>query len=742
MKPLRALVVLIAALAVTVFADPAQAGREDLLHLNLMNGNVQVKTEDTDDWVPASVNMPLRVGDRLWVPAGARAELMMRNGSTLRLDEQSVLDIDALDEDNADFYLEMGRLYVNFRGASERCLRVDTPEASVRAQNRAIFRVDLPDGSEFSDVAVLKGSVTVQTKQEIRRVDEGLQVSLRNGKYPEITSIFPPDEWEQWNRGRDEVYASNQSDSYLPEELRPYGASLDPYGTWVYVPIYGYCWRPRVAVSDGWAPYRNGRWYWMGGNYVWLSYEPWGYVPHHYGRWHYATSFGWVWLPPAAAAVHWGPGYVGWAVSGAHVAWVPLGPRDRYPGHNGYRGVYAGGAWATGHVPIHKTVYQNIHVHNAVNVVRNETFIRGRHVDVKGKENPFLHQKVVARPDFRPEQAAKMPALRNVASHEKPPAKVKDLSRRTREGEKFQAALRNNPVVQRQVQQDQKASWADRRDVRAGKAQQPPPARAVKTDERKVLPSQAGRKDAVTGGSQDKRLRNRVEQQERVSAQARQNVVKPAEIKGVKDAPRHYTNEDLKRFESTRPSDVPVRERGRDGMSNQAPAGNKALRIEPESSQKGSIPSPAQSRQRQSSDSDPAIDLKRFIRQQDRNSQRIDQGRERQVREPVQPSETRQAQQEVRKFERPVRQTPQETPRQAGQLRPPVKEGRNVELKPQAPARTQQAISGREASRVSAAKAGEITKTATPSPGPHPTAGQQAGAPSGQIGRVGGFGMR
>jgi len=59
---------------------------------------------------------------------------MMRNGSTLRLDEQSVLDIDALDEDNADFYLEMGRLYVNFRGTSERCLRADTPEASVRAQ--------------------------------------------------------------------------------------------------------------------------------------------------------------------------------------------------------------------------------------------------------------------------------------------------------------------------------------------------------------------------------------------------------------------------------------------------------------------------------------------------------------------------------------------------------------------------------------------------------------------------------
>lgn len=51
MKPLKALDVLIAALALAAYAGPAQAGREDLLTSNLMNGNVQVKTDDTGDWV-------------------------------------------------------------------------------------------------------------------------------------------------------------------------------------------------------------------------------------------------------------------------------------------------------------------------------------------------------------------------------------------------------------------------------------------------------------------------------------------------------------------------------------------------------------------------------------------------------------------------------------------------------------------------------------------------------------------
>jgi hypothetical protein len=733
MKPFKTLVVLIAALAVTAFADPSQAGREDLLHLSLMSGNVQVKTEDTGDWVPASVNMPLRVGDRLWVPAGARAEIMMRNGSTLRLDQLSVLDIDALDVDNTDVYLEMGRLYANFRAAREDSLGVDTPGVSVRAQGRAVFRVDLPDGSEFSDVAVLKGSVTVQTKQEIRRVDEGLQYSLRNGKYPDITSIFPPDEWERWNRGRDAVFASNESGRYLPEEIRPYGPSLDPYGAWVFVPAYGYCWRPRVAVS--WAPYRNGRWCWMGGNYVWLSYDPWGYAPHHYGRWHFATTHGWVWLPPAATAVHWGPGYVGWAVSGAHVAWVPLGPRDVYHGHNGYRGGYAGSAWATGQAPIHKTVYQNIHVHNAVHVVHNETFIGGRHVEVRGKENPFLHQNVVARPEFRPEQAAKMPAIRHVANHEKPPVRVRDLPRRSREVGKYHAGLRSNPETEKQVRQEQKGPGADRRDLRDGKAQQP--AGAVRPEVRQPLPGQAVGKDAVAGG-QDKRLQSRVEQRqiERVSYPARHHVVKTEEIRVSKETPRHYTNEDLKRFERARATDEAAGGKSLERVANPAPSGEKSLNLAPAFQKKESPAAPPDKKQAIHFGGTPAKEAQRPNPLKNDSFQIIGQGRERQAREPMRPAETRPAHREVRRADQPVQQGPTETHRQ------PVKEERKVVVKPQAPARTQQAGAGQEATRADSAKAGNAVKAATPAPKAQSSAGHPEGGVPGQAGKIGGFGMR
>jgi len=40
------------------------------LHISLIDGDVQINTEDTHEWVAASINMPLRDRDRIWVPEG------------------------------------------------------------------------------------------------------------------------------------------------------------------------------------------------------------------------------------------------------------------------------------------------------------------------------------------------------------------------------------------------------------------------------------------------------------------------------------------------------------------------------------------------------------------------------------------------------------------------------------------------------------------------------------------------
>ncbi len=182
-------------------------------------------------------------------------------------------------------------------------------------------------------------------------------------------------------------------------------------------------------VSAGWAPYRTGRWVWIGGDYVWVSYEPWGWAPYHYGRWAHVPSFGWCWIPPTRGAVYWGPGFVGWISTPTHVSWVPLAPGEIYYGH-GYYGPHSVNITNINitTINVNKIVYRNVRVQNAVTVIHHDTFVTGRHVDVRVKGNPFLREKIhIGRPDIRPERATAAPVFREIPQVRRPPAQIREI---------------------------------------------------------------------------------------------------------------------------------------------------------------------------------------------------------------------------------------------------------------------------------------------------------------------------
>lgn len=108
-------------------------------------------------------------------------------------------------------------------------------------------------------------------------------------------------------------------------------SSLAPYGSWVEVPDYGWCWQPTIAVSHrGWRPYvHGGRWLHSDVGWYWSSDYSWGWAPFHYGRWYSAPHAGWVWVPDYT----WGPSWVTWRRGRDYCGWAPLPPRcDVRPG--------------------------------------------------------------------------------------------------------------------------------------------------------------------------------------------------------------------------------------------------------------------------------------------------------------------------------------------------------------------------------------------------------------------------
>jgi hypothetical protein len=101
-------------------------------------------------------------------------------------------------------------------------------------------------------------------------------------------------------------------------------SSLSPYGSWVVLPDYGWCWRPSIAVvHSGWRPYcHGGRWLYSDCGWYWHSDYSWGWAPFHYGRWYCSPTAGWVWTP----GYTWGPSWVTWRRSGDYCGWAPLPP--------------------------------------------------------------------------------------------------------------------------------------------------------------------------------------------------------------------------------------------------------------------------------------------------------------------------------------------------------------------------------------------------------------------------------
>ena len=439
MKKILSVMLLLAAL----FLIPSYSHSSTLgtVRMSLIEGDVQVYTEDTSEWVAAAINMPLKEGDRIWVPGDGRAELQLNDGTSLRLSEDSSLEILRTEEHSFQFYLNAGRAYVNFRGLRGSLLQLDTPVSSIRSYERGIFRVDVSDDKN-TDISVERGLVYAESKSGSTKVKEGYTLTIRGDDYADLHPLEPSNEWENWNEERDKaLYERRYSSPYLPDELSPYSYDFDRYGTWRNVPDYGYVWTPSVVVSAGWAPYRYGRWVWRGGDYVWISYEPWGWVPYHYGRWIFNISIGWCWVPPVRGAVYWGPGFVGWVYTPTYVSWVPLAPGEIYYGY-GYYGPHSVNITNVNITNITvKKVYKNVYVNNAVSVVHRDTFIKGKHVPIKVKENPFVREKIsVGRPQIKPEKETAIPAFKEIKTAKLPPSKVRQ--------KKVEELKRERPLVQ------------------------------------------------------------------------------------------------------------------------------------------------------------------------------------------------------------------------------------------------------------------------------------------------------
>src|SRR6266446_3663095 len=70
-----------------------------------------------------------------------------------------------------------------------------------------------------------------------------------------------------------------------PAEVSYFYNDLSPYGAWVDLEGFGWCWQPSVVVIQrSWRPYCDGgRWIYTDAGWCWHSDYSWGWAPFHYG---------------------------------------------------------------------------------------------------------------------------------------------------------------------------------------------------------------------------------------------------------------------------------------------------------------------------------------------------------------------------------------------------------------------------------------------------------------------------
>jgi hypothetical protein len=316
-------VISIFALCIGVQPAAADSSHARIIRLSLVQGDVRFARETHGDpltdskaiWETAELNLPVRQGYVLATDNG-RAEVEFENGAMAFLKENTVLEFYDLSlEDGARttrLVLRQGSASFYVNPVSGDYFSVTGGDFTVEANQRATFRLDNYD--DGSSVQALGGHISVLQNDKTTPLAKGQSLSVKAGNDSSLSVGALPDEddFDQWVSGRIDTVstATAASAQYTSSSYYAPGfADLYSYGSWFSCGGNGYGWRP-FGVGASWSPFAGGQWI-SDPTYGWtyMSSQPWGWAPYHYGGWLFdAGCGGWFYSPPAFYGIPTRPG--------------------------------------------------------------------------------------------------------------------------------------------------------------------------------------------------------------------------------------------------------------------------------------------------------------------------------------------------------------------------------------------------------------------------------------------------
>ncbi len=306
----------------------ATAQRESYSYISYAGSDVSLLSTASDEET-ARINTPVLGGDRVVTGPGSRAEIVLASGNIVRIDAKTEIRFDRMahtyeSNDERDLlYLVRGTVAVEVRDAAsgDLAFRLDTDDSTVVMEGRGQLRVDA--GRRGTEVWVGSGEAQVVGRGGSAVLGAGQSAAIRGTDPFEAETLDAPrDKFARFVDERSGRQSRPETQTYVGADYEYEAAvsGLEDNGLWVWASDQQrWCWRPTVTAD--WRPYWNGYWRWTPCGLTWVSYEPWGWLPYHYGSWYWDSLAGWVWAPD----IWYSPAWVYWNYTPFWTGWCPTG---------------------------------------------------------------------------------------------------------------------------------------------------------------------------------------------------------------------------------------------------------------------------------------------------------------------------------------------------------------------------------------------------------------------------------
>jgi hypothetical protein len=249
--------------------------------LSVVEGTVQQRTADDQNWSPAARNFPVSNGFALAAQPAGRAEIEVGT-FVVRLGGNSEIDVTNLDDKNAVLTLAQGEISLRIRslGADEH-VQVVTPRGIVDVLQPGKYHFEAGTTFDPTEAVVFDGAAQIE--------HAGGPIDVHTGQVAYITddgtgggrvtlALAVRDPLDQWADARDAPHQlpppAGTAAAPAPYSI-PGADDLAQYGSYSSDPEYGPVWYPN-DVPVGWAPYSFGHWAWVSPwGWTWIDDAPW-----------------------------------------------------------------------------------------------------------------------------------------------------------------------------------------------------------------------------------------------------------------------------------------------------------------------------------------------------------------------------------------------------------------------------------------------------------------------------------